>query len=181
MTSSDLVRWGGVATMLAGVAFITRSLLPADNRIGEALHFVAIALLAVGIVGFHALQKDRYGLIGRAGLYVVVIAALLSVVVRIVIWLSGEWPSGSEVIGSLGMIGSLGLMLGFVLYGVATLLARVLPLWVGVAIIVALPVRMALFAIDPWGLALFGLLWVGLGYVLWSRREASTEQLARVS
>ncbi len=162
--------------MLAGMAFVVRSLLPADNGIGEALHFVAIALLAAGIVGFHALQKDRYGLIGRAGLYVVVIAALASVVVRIVIWLSG-----SEALYRLVDIGSLGVMVGLVLYGVATLLARVLPLWVGVAIIVALPARIALFAIDPWGLTLFGLLWVVLGHVLWSRREPATEQPARVS
>lgn len=176
MTSSGLIRWGGVATMLAGMAFITRSLLPANNSVGEALHFVAIALLAVGTVGFHALQKDHYGLIGRTGLYVVVIAVSASVMFRIVIWLSG-----SESLYRLVDIGSLGVMVGLVLYGVATLLARVLPLWVGVAIIVALPVRIVLFAIDPWGLTLFGLLWVALGYVLWSRREAATEQPARVS
>lgn len=78
-------------------------------------------------------------------------------------------------------IGSLSGMIGLVLYGVATLLARMLPPWVGVAIIAALPVRIALFAIDPWGLALFGLLWVVLGLVLWSRREAATEQPVRVS
>lgn len=90
MTSSDLVRGGGAAVVLAGMAFITRSLLPMDNSVGEVLHFVAITLLAVGIVGFHALQKDHYGLIGRAGLYIVVIAASASVVVRIVKWLSGS-------------------------------------------------------------------------------------------
>ncbi len=72
-------------------------------------------------------------------------------------------------------------MFGFVLYGVATLRARVLPLWVGIAFIVGLPLRFAMFPIDPWGLTLFGLLWVALGYVLWSRREAVAEQTARVA
>ena len=72
-------------------------------------------------------------------------------------------------------------MLGLVLCGVATLLARVLPLWAEVGLIVALPLRFALFVIDPWGLTLFGLWWVVLGYVLWSRREAAAEQPSRVS
>jgi hypothetical protein len=75
----------------------------------------------------------------------------------------------------------LGVLIGFVLYGVATLRARVLPLWVGVAIIVGLPVRIAMFQVDPWGLVVFGLLWLALGYVLWSRREAAAAQPARVS
>jgi hypothetical protein len=162
--------------MLAGVAFIGRSLLPSDSSVGGTLHFLAIALLAVGMVGLHALQKDHYGLIGRAGFYIVVIAALAMVGVRIVILLSG-----SETLYWLLDIGDLGLVLGFVLYGVATLQARVLPLWCGVWIIVALPLRIALFPIDPWGLTLFGLLWGVLGYVLWSRREAVAEQPSRVS
>ena len=72
-------------------------------------------------------------------------------------------------------------MLGLVLFGVATLVTRVLPLWVGVAFIVGVPIRYALFPIDPWGLTLFGLLWVALGYVLWSRREAVADQPSRVS
>ena len=175
MPSSDLIRWGGVAAMLAGVVFIVRSLLP-PMGIGDAFHFVALFLLAVGVVGFHALQKDHYGLIGLAGFAIVVIAALASVVARIVILVSG-----SEALFPIVAVGGIGLMLGFALYGVATLRARVLPLWVGVAFIVGVPIRYALFPIDPWGLTLFGLLWVALGYVLWSRREAVADQPSRVS
>ena len=175
MPSSDLIRWGGVSAILAGVAFIVRSLLP-PMGVGDAFHFVALFLLAVGVVGFHALQKDRYGLIGLAGFAIVVIAALASVVARIVILFSG-----SQALLPIVDIGGFGVMLGFVLYGVATLWARVLPPWVGIAFIVGLPLRFAMFPIDPWGLTLFGLLWVALGYVLWSRREAVSEQTARVA
>jgi len=180
MTSSGLTRWGGGALVLAGVSFITRSLLPADSRVGLTLHFVAIALLAVGMVGLHALQKNHYGriglVIGLAGVSIAIIAALASVVARIVILVSG-----SDALLPIVDLAGPGVMLGLLLCGVATLLAQVLPLWVGVGIIVALPLRFALFVIEPWGLTLFGLWWVVLGYVLWPRSETAAEQPSRVS
>ena len=128
------------------------------------------------------MQKDqnRYGLIGLAGFAIVVISALASVVVRIVIFISGS-EDHLPIVDLGGFAASMGVLLGFVFYGVATLRARVLPLWVGVAFIVGLPLRLAMFPIDPWGLTLFGLLWVALGYVLWSRREGIAEQPARVA
>jgi hypothetical protein len=166
--------------MLAGLAFITRSRLPADSSVGDTFQLVAIALLTVGIVGLHALHKDHYGriglVIGLAGLSIVVTAASVSVVARIV-----KLLSGNEAFVWITDLALPALMLGMVLYGVATLLARVLSLWVGVAIMVALPLRIALVVIDPWGLTLFGLLWVAVGYVLWSRRKAATEQPVRIS
>jgi len=57
MTSSRLIRWGGAAAMLAGVAFISSSLLSSQtpSSIGDVLWLVAIASLAVGVVGFHTL------------------------------------------------------------------------------------------------------------------------------
>ena len=54
--------------------------------------------------------------------------------------------------------------------------ARVLPRWCGTAIIVAL----FLFLLGDFGGILFGLVWLALGYVLWSRREVSDQQPSRV-
>ena len=166
--------------MLAGVAFITRSRLPTDSSVGDTFQLVAITLLAVGIGGLHTLQMNHFGrlglIMGLAGLSIVVIAASASVVARIVMLVSG-----SVTLVWITDLALPALILGMVIYGVATLLARVLPLWIGVAIILALPLRIALVVMDPWGLTLFGLLWVVLGYMLWSRREAATERPARVN
>jgi hypothetical protein len=54
---------------------------------------------------------------------------------------------------------------------------KVLPRWQGVALIVFLPVAVAL--------GMYGNIWIGLvqvvlGYVLWSRRGAPAEQSSRV-
>jgi hypothetical protein len=64
-----------------------------------------------------------------------------------------------------------------VLYGAATLQARVLPPWCGLGLIVVPPIAFYLNSKVFYGsLALFGVLWVALGYVLWSRWGSPTEQ-----
>jgi len=65
------------------------------------------------------------------------------------------------------------MLVGFVVYGVATLRAKVLPLWFGFALIVSMPISLPLGA---YGTTLFGLIMLALGYALWSRKGASTEQ-----
>jgi hypothetical protein len=52
--------------------------------------------------------------------------------------------SGSTALEFLDFLGLLGVMVGFVLYGVATLQARVLPRWCGVGLIAGLPIWVAI-------------------------------------
>ncbi len=182
MPSSDLIRWGGLAAMLSGVAFIVNGLLPplglanpedpSDVPLLDGLFVVALLLVVVGIVGLHALQKEDYGRIGRAGFYTLVVATLVQVVGLVGFML------GSTVLEWLIALGSLAVFVGFVLYGAATLQARVLPRWCGVGFIVGLPVTLGLG--ETWGFLVFGLLWLALGYVLWSQRGVAADQPSRV-
>jgi hypothetical protein len=89
---------------------------------------------AGGLAGFHALQKGNYGRIGRAGFYTVIAAASVQIVAQVGLM------SGSTAVEFLDFLGLWGVMVGFVLYGAATLQARVLPRWCGVGFIVGLPV-----------------------------------------
>ena len=68
-------------------------------------------------------------------------------------------------------------MVGFSLYGVATVHAKVLPRWYGVVLIVFLPISVFL--------GVYAYIWVGvvqlvLGSVLWTRRARPTESAPRV-
>ena len=68
-------------------------------------------------------------------------------------------------------------MVGLVLYGGATWQAGVLARWCGLGLIVVPPVAFYMNSKVFYGsLALFGVLWVALGYVLWSQRGMPTEQ-----
>ena len=172
MSSSDLIRWGGLAAVMTGVVFIVDGLLglafPGAIWL-EATFSAALLLMLVGLAGFHALQKESYGRIGRAGFYTIIVGSLIHVLGSMVIL------AGSMALDLLIVLGNLAALVGFVLYGAATLQARALPRWCGVAFIVALPVTIVL------GNVVFGLVWLALGYVLWSRRGVASEEPSRVS
>jgi hypothetical protein len=207
MSSSELVRWGGLAAMLAGVAFIVLLLIPVAfmllklhpdaaypgssfNVLGAVLFIAAWLLLVVGLAGFHALQEERYGLIGRTGFYTVIVGASAHVVAAVTQEVLGlTWES--TALEFLAFLGLLVAMVGFVLYGAATLQARVLPRWCGVGFIVGLPVWRGIGMVSEYGGLLggtvgwtlggilFGLLWLALGYVLWSESGGAAEHPAR--
>ena len=77
----------------------------------------------------------------------------------------------------VGGVGELGLLVGLVLYGAAILQARVLPRWCGILFIIFLPVGILVGDLQPiWG----GLVWLALGYALWSQRGLAAEEPSRV-
>lgn len=69
------------------------------------------------------------------------------------------------------------MMAGVMVYGWATVQTQVLPRWVGAGFIVVPPVAIALaITVSEYfdaGEVLFGLLWIGVGYVLMSRKSTS--------
>jgi len=147
----------------------------------EALLVVALLLLPLGMVGFHALQSPSYGRLGRAGFWMA-LAGPVTVALGAASYLYLGNVFGTSLVWLATAVGPLLLVAGFALYGVATLQARVLPRWCGVAFIVALPVALVLSI--PLSFAslfiVFGLVWLALGYALWSQRGVSAQQPSRV-
>ncbi len=186
MSSSDLIRWGAIGFMLGGVVWVVVGILDASRDpftfpgpVAFLLLIVALLLSALGLVGLHALQEGSYGRIGGygriglAGFY----TALVAIAVQILGAVGLLWGSGA--LGWLvAPVGSSAKLVGFVLYGAATVQARVLPRWYGVLLIVFMPISAALGA--------YGNIWVGLvslvlGYVLWLWRGEVAQQPRRVS
>ena len=179
MAASDLIRWGGLAAMGAGILAIVYGLLGFATGKGDEpglldiLVILAMVLEVVGLLGFHALQGRNYGRIGRAGLYTTIGAIVLFELLLVARLLGGEVG-----LGWLAAVGVLGLLVGLALYGAATLQARVLPRWCGILFIILMPVGILLGGLQPiWG----GLAWLALGYALWSQSNgAAGEQPSRV-
>ena len=172
--------------MLAGVVFIVDELVHLTNPIPflDVAFVVAMLLVLVGILGFHALQKGSYGLMGLSGFYAVV-AGIAGQVVGLAFLLSGS-TSLLWLVSAAAFV----LMVGFVLYGFATFRAGALPRrcgaprWAGrpapagwAALIVTFPLA---FVFGMYAYFWLGFIWLALGYVLWTRRRVATEQSTRV-
>lgn len=178
MASSGLIRRGAMGFMLGGATWTVLGLSAVfgylqaiPGREDVVLFVVALLLTAAGLVALHALQGESYGLLGRVGFYVA-LAAMVARISGAVVFLAG-----SSTLEWLSLPGTVGMTVGFVLYGLATLQAGVLPRWYGVVLIVCMPVSLPLAV---YGTTLFGLILVVLGYGLWSRKDAATTQPPRV-
>ena len=172
MPPSNLVWWGIIGFVLGGIVWIVSGLLvvlahpiTGPRPIYFLLFVVALLLTSVGLIGLHALQEGSYGLIGRAGLYTILLAfGAQTLGTADLLW------GSSALVWLVSPVGLSVKLVGFVLYGVVTLRARVLPRWYGVALILLIPVSVALLA--------YGNIWTGLvllvlGYALWLRTGAS--------
>ena len=175
----NLNRWSGLAAMLGGAAWLVLGLsnvfgyLQAiPGREDVALLVLALVLTAAGLAGLHALQKESYGLLGRAGFYIALVSLAARALGAVAFLL------GSSALEWISLPGTIGMLLGFVVYGLATVRAGVLPRWYGLTLILSLPVSLPL-AVH--GTALFGLILVVLGLALWSRKGAPTRQQPRVT
>jgi len=144
----------------------------------DILAILAYVLQVVGLLGFHALQGRNYGRIGRAGLYTAIGAIVLWEFVILASLFGGDVGPGWLV-----PVGVLGTLVGLVLYGAATLQARVLPRWCGILFILLMPGTILFGSLIPGDFSITweGLVWVALGYALWSQSSgAAVERPSRV-
>ena len=198
---SNLVRWSGLAAILGAVLWIVGITLVAASPLspGPALPYelytkiegygavllIAVPLLVVGLIGLQIRQGEHTGRMG-VGTFVFTLAGVLLIVAFWGVVVPIEWLFPTvifpESLWTVFMLGFYGAVLGTVLTGVVALQAGVIPRWVAVLLIVCPPVMF--FFNDQtehaWLALLFGIPWLGLGYALWSGKEASAQQLARV-
>ncbi len=186
MSWSTAIRWGVPGAILSGVLFTVLSLIslatsePAAHL--DVIFGVAWLSTIIPVAGLHAVQEGRYGLMGRGGAGSIVVGAIATFLGALAV------ASGSAFLGGfLFIVGGLLLLGGLVVLGIASLRGRVLPRWCGAALILALPLTALAGPLtggilqaqsnsgDYPGVIVMGLLWLGLGYALWSWRAAAQQ------
>ena len=196
MSSSNWIRWCGLAAMVGGELWIIGTLIHtykprgcvskecASRPMRESgvldgiLVLLSLLLFTAGAVGLVVLAR-RFGRLGKMGNVGAVIGAVGVALLMIsglmqTLFFGGDFPLMPYFV----IPGVLALILGFVLLGIAILRAGVLPRWVAVLLIVGAlamlgfneQTALALMAI-PLGVA-----WAAVGYVLWSGVGAPTGQ-----
>jgi hypothetical protein len=173
--SSNVVRWGGVAGVVAAAMWVLSFILiqlTSLPRVFESFSdYLIEVILLVGyvgtigaIVGLHALQSqsERYGRLGALG------SLLTSIGYAIVfVATTGSILQGGQALLTVRLTGGVAVLVGSILLGAITLYARVVPWWCGVLLIVAFPLGDFSNAIVRGGEGvLLGLLWGSVAYAL---------------
>lgn len=198
MSAQRLIQWSGLGTAIGGVLLALFPLLhPNHDEAGftswlwvpaHAMIHVGIILALFGLVGLFVRQLDRAGWLGLAGFLTAFVGTagfltIAMVELFIMPYLAlqqgmtedGPPPPG---IGEAMMLIGLTFAVGYIILGLATIRAQVLPRSVGILLAVAAAYfafgeRLLGTLVDMeryWGFsfAFFGAALVWLGYALWA-------------
>lgn len=194
--TSYAVRWSGPAAVLGGILWVVAALVTASKPRGciadecasramresgalvSLLTLVAVALIAVGLAGLiiFTMRSGSFGRIGRAGLVTILAGGALAAIGTVM----NAWDS--SLVPAFIIPGVLAIIVGFLLLGIALFMARVLPRWATVALVLGSLCMLGfndqnaqvLFGIP------FGIAWMATGYALWSARSEAAPRSARV-
>lgn len=206
MSSDKLLRWSGLALIVAGaLSPLSIAVHPAQETVpiilgqtwrliaGHVLGTAAIVFVLLGMVGMYLVQAEQVGRLGLAGF-------LLAFVGNILLATSGNYgyiapvlaARAPELLAEVNAYGpELGLnllmvvtyILGFILLGVASARAGVLPRWAAILLAVGIPIFFVaagvslsagaanIYLIAIAGQVLFGAGLIGTGRQLWSGKR----------
>ena len=209
MSSSNLIRWGGLAAMLAGASFVAAdllslsispkfpssvSLLSEPYAIQSVLKLIGAALLLLGLFGLHARQTEAAGPLGTAGFLAAFSGTALAVgsfwataffapamaAMDPVAFDAGQGPPGR--LADAFVVTMTAFVLGWMLFGVAAWRARVYPRAAALLLIFGSPLALGTLLVVGFPTGVFfsaAVAW--LGYTLWSEKCVPVGQPARVS
>jgi energy-converting hydrogenase Eha subunit A len=198
MSSSDLIRWGGLAALVGGVLFVVAELLglptiniesfsetatTASFAIQTTTFLLGVVLMLLGLVGLYARQSEAAGALGLIGFLVaflgtVLIGGFMWASVFIAPALATEVPEVVDAGPPPGLLPTFIIFaVGWLLFGIATLRGRVFPRAAAILLIVGAVVT---FLPLPFTTLVFDVAVAWLGFALFTGREASAEQPPRV-
>lgn len=175
-----LIRWGAPAAFVGGILFVVSAVLTNFFVVSGVARYLAdvpaYAALLLGLGGLYVAQSDRFGLVGEAGYSIAfagyAVAVLCSLLIAVAVWTAGP-ENVPRWLGATANLAVLAVIFGSVLFGVATLQAKILPRGGALLLIFGplLLVVMLLVGVRDVRLftlpsALFGAGWAWLGYDL---------------
>src|SRR3990170_218172 len=210
MSTKNLSRWSGIACILAGLLVALATLVHPSRETPEiileqelrlvAAHWLStfsFGFLLLGLPGLYAAQSERAGRLGLVSFLMLFFGTLFFAVSHyygfIAPVLAAQTPAMLVAINTyppvaaLNGLGPVCFFPGFILFGIATLRARVLPRQTGILMAIGAPLLLvgavlgqfvseALFIVAILGALALGLGLAWAGYSLWSHKETSVLQ-----
>ncbi len=166
MSSENLIRWGGLAAIIAGILRGVNSFLPSSTP-GvpiELLYLLTDILIILGLIGLYGFQHQESKLWGFWG--------FLLAIIGIAVIRTGT-ISGIKVYA----IGASIFVVGLSLFAVGSWLAGKLPRWVSIVWVLSTTVGFVGYFLPGFSLlftisgVLFGIGFAGAGLQVWSRTD----------
>jgi hypothetical protein len=203
MTTQNLIRWSGLALVIggAGIALFLIKVYPLGNflapevlvmgqsMLAHTFHWIGATFALLGVVGWHVRQKAETKMLGLVGFILAFIGTSMSLVggvsagyiFPVFAMTNPEMfnPTGPLFAGASAVpffFGFGAFMLGYVLLGIATIRAKILPSW-GAALVIAgaiffnlppQPVGPVPTFVTLLGAILYGIGTIWIGLALWS-------------
>ncbi len=191
MSSAGFVRWGAIAAIVGGALSVLFPFVGERSWAHVPVDAARYAFLVVGVVGLylHLRRSSGFGRLGAVGFYVCLFVFALVAILDLGIIVN---EGVEQMYIALGPVRGPLLMVGLVLFGVATLREGSLPrggAWFLVAaaltnVLGVLAMIISGGALGGWVFilptVLFGIGWAWLGYGLWYEGRVSAEQPSRV-
>jgi hypothetical protein len=194
MSSSNLIRWSGLAAFAGGLIFFIldflESILFGNLPVGDAAatsawtivqvsYIVGMVLIALGLVGLYARQAESAGTLGLVAFILAFTGEMMAIgstwsEAFFAAWLAQAAPELLEADPSgafvTGLTLTFGLFaLGWLLFGLASLRAGVLPRGAAVLLMIGAVLYPVLGILSiPFAGLVFGAALVWMGYTLWS-------------
>jgi hypothetical protein len=169
----------GVVQQLAGWGQPGTTAYERYELVNRLLPF-ALLPVVVGFIGLHAAQRRSYGKLGTAGFTIVLVGLILIAAGNVgEFWVFSDQSyvgAGRNASWTLFLLGHLVLVIGTLLFGIATVRAKVFP--GGAAMLFA---ALGLGVVVPFlGAVIFAVPFVWLGYLLYSGKYQIAQQPSRV-
>jgi hypothetical protein len=166
-------RTGGIAGIMAGLGYLVQAVMgliqPQTEVFSgtwdivlEVVFIIALIATIPALLGLHSLMQSRYGKPGTLGFWLTLIGTILMAVSAIATLIALQ-----NALGPVFLAGMLLALLGYIVLGITIVRAKALPLVGGLLLIVGFP--LSLFLNTLGGGILFGLAWLGVGYLLLKR------------
>lgn len=206
MSEQNLIRWSGLALAIGGIGialflitlyplgdfFAPEALTSSESVLAHTFHWIGGTFALFGLVGWHLKQRAQAGMLGLLGFLLAFIGTTLTIVGGVSAGyifpvLAAEAPEAFDPQGPLFtspnaipfFIGFAAFMLGYLLLGIATVRAGILPRWGAIlAIVGAILFQLPPQPVGPFptfvillGAVLFGAGAVWIGWALWSGKS----------
>ena len=206
MSSSNLVRWSGLVALIGGVLFVTFDVVDSISfgnqpftavattgiwMIVQGAYIVAAILITLGLVGLYACQARQTGTMGLVAFVITFVGGMMATGSTWSEAFFGPWlaeaapelmetdPAGSVIAGSI--LSYLLFALGWFLFGMVSLQAKVLPRGATVLLMIGAVLFLVLGFLEiPFASVVFGAAIAWLGFALWSNspNPALTSEMA---